>query len=181
MLPYEELLKKYNLALQTIDSLRAENKHLKSNLGIVETTASATTTNNRSAINKYSSVNTKIRLFRKLFSGREDVFARRWYSKTTGKSGYQPVCENEWVEGICDKKAYKCSVCPNRKLLPLSDRAVYNHLAGKDEYGRDVIGIYPMLPDDTCSYMRSCQRSCRRCRLSLHEDSYRRLHFTYAS
>jgi len=77
MLPYEELLKKYNLALQTINSLRAENKHLKSKLGIVETTASATT-NDRSAINKYSSVDTKIRLFRKLFSGREDVFARRW-------------------------------------------------------------------------------------------------------
>ena len=153
MLSNEELLKKYNLALQTIDSLRAENKHLKSKLGIVETTASATTTNNRSAINKYSSVDTKIRLFRKLFSGREDVFARRWYSKTTGKSGYQPVCENEWVEGICDKKAYKCSVCPNRKLLPLSDRAVYNHLAGKDEYGRDAIGIYPMLPDDTCRFL----------------------------
>ena len=92
MLPYEELLKKYNIALQTIDSLRAENKHLKSKLGIVEANASATTTNDRSAINKYSSVDTKIRLFRKLFSGREDVFARRWYSKTTGKSGYQPVC-----------------------------------------------------------------------------------------
>ena len=153
MLSYEELLKKYNLALQTIDSLCAENKKLKSKLGIVEANASATTTNDRSAINKYSSVDTKIRLFRKLFSGREDVFARRWYSKTTGKSGYQPVCENEWVEGICDKKAYKCSVCPNRKLLPLSDRAVYNHLAGKDEYGRDVIGIYPMLPDDTCRFL----------------------------
>ncbi len=118
MLPYEELLKKYNIALQTIDSLRAENKHLKSKLGIVEANASATTTNDRSAINKYSSVDTKIRLFRKLFSGREDVFARRWY-----------------------------------RLLPLSDRAVYNHLAGKDEYGRDVIGIYPMLPDDTCRFL----------------------------
>lgn len=153
MLPYEELLKKYNLALQTINSLRAENIKLKSKLGIVEANASATTTNDRSAINKYSSVDTKIRLFRKLFSGREDVFARRWYSKTTGKSGYQPVCENEWTEGICDKKAFKCSVCPNRKLLPLSDRAVYNHLAGKDEYGRDVIGIYPMLPDDTCRFL----------------------------
>ena len=153
MLSYEELLKKYNLALQTIDSLRAENKHLKSILGIVETTASETVTNDRSAINKYSSVDAKIRLFRKLFSGREDVFARRWYSKTTEKSGYQPVCENEWAEGICDKKTYKCSVCPNRKLLPLSDRAVYNHLAGKDEYGRDVIGIYPMLPDDTCRFL----------------------------
>ena len=153
MLPYEELLKKYNIALQTIDSLHAENKHLKSKLGIVEANASATTTNDRSAINKYSSVDTKIRLFRKIFSGREDVFARRWYSKTTGKSGYQPVCENEWAEGICDKKAYKCSACPNRKLLPLSDRAVYNHLAGKDDYGRDVIGIYPMLPDDTCRFL----------------------------
>ena len=67
MLPYEELLKKYNIALQTIDSLRAENKKLKSKLGIVEATASPTTTNDRSAINKYSSVDTKIRLFRKLF------------------------------------------------------------------------------------------------------------------
>ncbi|MBQ6336284.1 MAG: DEAD/DEAH box helicase family protein [Ruminococcus sp.] len=153
MLSYEELLKKYNIALQTIDSLRAENKHLKSKLGIGEATASATTTNDRSAINKYSSVDSKIRLFRKLFSGREDVFAQRWYSKTTEKSGYQPVCENEWAEGICDKKTYKCSVCPNRKLLPLSDRAVYNHLVGKDEYGRDVIGIYPMLTDDTCRFL----------------------------
>ena len=74
-------------------------------------------------------------------------------SKTTGKGGYQPVCENEWADGICDKNAFKCSVCPNRKLLPLSDKAIYNHLAGKDEYGRDVIGIYPMLPDDTCRFL----------------------------
>ena len=59
MLPYEELLKKYNLALQTINSLRAENIKLKSKLGIVEDAASATTTNDRSAINKYSSVDAK--------------------------------------------------------------------------------------------------------------------------
>ena len=26
-------------------------------------------------------------------------------------------------------------------------------IAGKDEYGRDVIGIYPMLPDDTCRFL----------------------------
>ena len=107
----------------------------------------------KTLVNKYSSVEIKIRLFRKLFSGREDVFARRWYSNTTGKSGYQPVCENEWADGICDKKAFKCSVCPNRKLLPLSNKAVYNHLAGKDKYVRDIIGIYPMLPDDTCRFL----------------------------
>ena len=107
----------------------------------------------KTLVHIYSSVEIKIRLFRKLFSGREDVFARRWYSNTTGKSGYQPVCENEWADRICDKKAFKCSVCPNRKLLPLSNKAVYNHLAGKDKYVRDVIGICPMLPDDTCRFL----------------------------
>ena len=34
-------------------------------------------------------------LFQSLFRGREDVFARRWYSKVSGKGGYQPVCVNE--------------------------------------------------------------------------------------
>lgn len=32
----------------------------------------------------------KVALFQSLFQGREDVFARRWYSSTTQKSGYQP-------------------------------------------------------------------------------------------
>ena len=69
------------------------------------------------------------------------------------ESGYQPVCENEWAQGLCDKKAYKCSACPNRKLMPLTDKAIYDHLAGKDEFGRDVIGIYPMLDGDTCRFL----------------------------
>ena len=37
------------------------------------------------------SLDEKVNLFRSLFQGREDVFARRWFSPTTGKSGYQPV------------------------------------------------------------------------------------------
>ena len=41
----------------------------------------------------------KVRLFRSLFRGREDVYARRWQSRTTGKGGYQPVCINEWRRG----------------------------------------------------------------------------------
>lgn len=45
----------------------------------------------------------RVELFRSLFRGREDVFARRWYSKATNKGGYQPVCVNEWRRGICDK------------------------------------------------------------------------------
>lgn len=91
----------------------------------------------------------KVALFRSVFHGREDVFARRWYS-SSGKSGYQPVCANEWRSDLCDKKQSKCSDCPNRKLVPLTDRNIFNHLVGSDPNGRDVIGIFPLLEDNTC-------------------------------
>ncbi len=34
------------------------------------------------------SLQEKVKLFRALFKGREDVFAKRWYSDVTKKSGY---------------------------------------------------------------------------------------------
>lgn len=58
------------------------------------------------------SLQEKADLFRSLFKGREDVFARRWYSKTSEKAGYQPVCQNEWTP-LCDKRTFKCADCPN--------------------------------------------------------------------
>jgi hypothetical protein len=45
----------------------------------------------------------KVRLFRSLFRGREDVFARRWESRMTGKAGYSPACANEWDPVLCGK------------------------------------------------------------------------------
>lgn len=48
----------------------------------------------------------KVALFRSIFRGREDVFARRWHSSKSGKSGYQPVCNNEWRVGVCEKGKY---------------------------------------------------------------------------
>ncbi|MGM9844064.1 MAG: TOTE conflict system archaeo-eukaryotic primase domain-containing protein [Muribaculaceae bacterium] len=96
------------------------------------------------------SLHEKVELFQSLFKGREDVFAKRWYSDATNKSGYQPVCEREWDRAFCDKRKYKCSECQNRKFAPLSYDYIFNHLAGKDVYGRDVVGLYPMLNDNTC-------------------------------
>ncbi len=154
MLSYEELLNKYNTILKENGELKIQVKELKTKLGMpVETEEKFTVETPGTGINKYSSSNEKILLYRSLFCGREDVFARRWYSKTTEKSGYQPVCENEWADGLCDKRKYKCSVCPNRKLSPLTDEDIYKHLEGKDYYGRDVIGIYPMLIDETCHFL----------------------------
>ena len=56
----------------------------------------------------------KIALFRSLFRGREDVYPRRFESKRTGKSGFQPVCRNEWIRPICQKPKLKCGDCENR-------------------------------------------------------------------
>ncbi|MGM9868943.1 MAG: TOTE conflict system archaeo-eukaryotic primase domain-containing protein [Sodaliphilus sp.] len=113
------------------------------------------------------SLEEKVALFRSVFRGREDVFAKRWYSNSTTKSGYQPVCEREWDREFCDKRKFKCSECPNRKFAPLSYEHIFNHLAGKDAYGRDVVGLYPMLTDNTCYFLctdfddKSCEHGYR--------------------
>lgn len=95
----------------------------------------------------------RIELFRSLFRGREDVFARRWYSKVTNKSGYQPVCVNQWRRGLCDKKAIKCAECPNRNFLSLGYDDVCRHLIGNDENGCDVVGIYAIMSDNNCAFL----------------------------
>ena len=95
----------------------------------------------------------KIELFKLLFIGREDVYAKRYYNQKTGQSGYVPACANEWVQGVCDKRKYKCSQCPNRSFIKINDRIIYNHLKGDDEFTRDVIGTYPMLPDETTKFL----------------------------
>lgn len=90
----------------------------------------------------------KLNIFRKLFRGRTDIYPVRWESKTTGKSGYSPACENEWVPIVCEKPRIKCADCTKRKLAPLTDAVVYDHLAGKQ-----TIGVFPLLNDDTCYFL----------------------------
>src|SRR2546430_4260493 len=93
----------------------------------------------------------KIALFRALFRGREDVYPRRFESRKTGRTGYAPVCSNEWVRGICEKPRIKCAECPHQRFLPITDEVIRQHLAGRDDSGRDfVMGIYPMLQDEIC-------------------------------
>lgn len=60
-------------------------------------------------IDRNSTIEKKIALFRRLFRGRSDVFPVRWENRTTGRSGYAPACANEWQRGICEKPRVKCS------------------------------------------------------------------------
>src|SRR3990167_2225784 len=96
----------------------------------------------------------KIALFRSFFKGRDDVYPRRFENIRTKKSGYAPVCGNEWVPGVCAKPKIKCMECPNRRFLGVTDEVVRWHLSGADDRGRDfVMGLYPMLLDETCFFL----------------------------
>jgi len=104
--------------------------------------------------NRNSPIEKKIALFRRLFRGRPDVFPIRWENRTTGRSGYAPACANEWQRGICEKPRVKCSACPNQAFLVVDDASIERHLRGTDANGAPfVMGVYPMLADNTCSFL----------------------------
>ena len=156
----EDIQEKYNHLLQQNEALRQENEVLKSLLyahGIeykpkhVEEKVVAYSPITLPSVKL--SIEDRVAIFHSLFKGREDVFARRWFSKTTGKSGYQPVCINEWRRGVCDKKKYKCADCPNRRFAPLTYQDLYRHLEGKDENCCDVVGLYAIMPDNNCAFL----------------------------
>ena len=91
----------------------------------------------------------KVALFRSLFRGREDVYARRFESRKSGRSGYQPDCANEWVRGVCEKPKIKCTDCPHQRFRPVTNEAVTWHLQGHDDAGAPfVAGVYPMFQEN---------------------------------
>ena len=108
-------------------------------------------------VNNQSSQEEKIHLFRSLFKGREDVFPRRFENSKTRKSGYAPVCRNEWQAGICQKPKIACQECNFRAFTQVSDETIRNHLKGNDSNdrsGRDfTMGVYPLLADESCWFL----------------------------
>ena len=90
----------------------------------------------------------KLQLFRSLFRGRGDMFPLRFVSKKTGKAGYAPACFNKWEPGCLLKSGGKCSDCPNQDFVPVSDQLLIEHLQG-----RHVMGVYPLLEEETCWFL----------------------------
>ncbi|WP_405140688.1 hypothetical protein OG589_27445 [Sphaerisporangium sp. NBC_01403] len=78
-------------------------------------------------------------LFRALFAGRTDVYATRYLSRKTGKHAWSPAEKEYWTRRSDAE----------REFLPLTDEVLTRHLSRTS--GREVhVGLYPMLPDDTC-------------------------------
>ena len=94
------------------------------------------------------SIPEKIALFRGLFRAREDVYALR-FEGPGGKSGYSPASIRDWkaLSGLSQAERKKRDKA-TRKLLPLTDEVIHCHLSGKC-----TVGVYPLLPDDTCWFL----------------------------
>jgi superfamily II DNA or RNA helicase len=136
-----ELERQREAARSRMEALRAElvalsaEKPVQSVLAVLDVQATPTATE-------------KVRLFRALFRGREDIFPTRFTSKKTGKAGYAPACANKFVRGVCDLPKVKCSECPNQAFTLVDDRMILDHLRG-----RHVMGVYPLLDDETCWFL----------------------------
>jgi superfamily II DNA or RNA helicase len=146
-----DIQEQLNQALKEIDRLKKENIQLKKDLYKAQgrnTSYSRTSNIKKTATDFTPKEKAAVLLFMNLFRGRSDVFAQRWESSTTGKSGYSPVCENEWDKELCRKPKIKCQDCSHRLFHTLNPQVIYEHLSGIK-----TVGIYPLLEDNTCNFL----------------------------
>ncbi len=96
-----------------IKGLKKENSRLKNLLkqhGIAFTVEENLSLQSNHREHKALSVDEKIAIFKELFVGRTDVYAKQWSNKHTKKKGYSTLSLNEWVPKVCMKQKIKCSV-----------------------------------------------------------------------
>ena len=134
-------------ALATISTLRSEIERLQRlaeparlELTPVDEVRRSGTASTIGGLDAHSSEASKVGMFRRLFRGRDDVYAYRWEGRD-GKTGYSPALR----PGIRRQKGQRPDV---KALLPLDDEAIQSHLRG-----HRVVGIYPLLDDETCWFL----------------------------
>ena len=174
---FEELLEKYQAVLLENSNLKEEIENLNTKLGVSEHRAipdgrldntsmdslfpaltTFTQASNhesegetlQSNINGMSDPKDKIMLFKSLFKGRDDVYAKRYENKKKGTNGYSPACLNEWKFKLCIKPKGKCAACSNKAYALLDEKVIEDHLRGR---GNLVAGIYPLCLDETCYFL----------------------------
>ncbi len=148
-------------------------KSLKNQLAI---TAEQTAPQLNSATSAVLTPEEKVALFLHLFRGRDDIYPKLWQNQKSGKKGYSPACANEWVRGVCEKPRVKCGECPNQAFMPVSPDVLLSHLQG-----RHVIGVYPMLTDETCWFLAAdFDKACWRKDVLAFTETCRQLDVPYA-
>ena len=133
-------------ALAECERLRKENRDLRKRLGLSEYEIPAligapVDSFADTAIHSKSSSEKKVKLFRSLFRGREDIYAVRWEGRN-GKTGYSPAYRKIWSSPFQRKPDEP------KEYFPLTDQVIHDHLTGKL-----IAGVYPLLMDETCWFL----------------------------
>jgi superfamily II DNA or RNA helicase len=137
--------------------LRAENARLRRLLAVhnipipqlaPESPPPVTTVEAAPPMDKEERARKRVALFRSLFRGRDDVYARRW-ENADGRSAYVPAAVKDWKAINKSRPEERKKVDQRtRKFLPVTDAVIENHLLGKE-----TVGVYPLLPDETCWFL----------------------------
>jgi hypothetical protein len=99
-------------------------------------------------VDKEERARKRVALFRSLFRGREDVYARRW-ENADGRHGYMPAVVKDWKAINKSRPEDRTKVDQKtRRFLPVTDAVIEDHLMGKE-----TVGVYPLLPDETCWFL----------------------------
>ena len=143
-----DLQRRFDQASREVERLRAENARLLTLLGLsnhlpevvraAEVIRPSGASTADAPVSASSSNAEKVALVRSLFRGRQDVYALRWENARSGQNGYVPAVVGGWNANRGGPKTH----------LPFSDEVVEDHLRG-----RESLGIYPLLKDDTCSFL----------------------------
>ena len=114
-------------ALAECERLQVENRQLRERLGIppVDTAVQIVSeSSTQVTVTAKSSPEEKVRLFRSLFRGREDIYAVRWEGRN-GKTGYSPAYQKTWSNSFQKKPDAP------KEYFPLTDQVILDHLTGK--------------------------------------------------
>lgn len=133
--------------LREVEALRAENGRLRALLGLDERPDDGheqawaptllTESTEQPAVGASSPQAEKLALMWALFGARADVYAQRWESASSGKTGWSPATKDRWSKGR-----------PPKSYFALTDEVFVSHLRGEK-----TIGIYPLLRNDTCALL----------------------------
>ena len=122
-----EAIEREEARLRALETERAEAearlRRLRVKLVMVDAAENGTPVTEQRGLAAPRSSAEKLRVFRSLFRGRDDLYPTRWVSKKTGKAGYAPACANTFIAGGCvstarsgTREARRRSAAPNRRM-----------------------------------------------------------------
>lgn len=125
-------------------------------MGTTPTTTAITEIDRSSSL----SIGQKIALIKSIFRARTDVYAEYWEDPKSGRNGFAPVRTEYKKRFVSEHLFVYHKLHRTGPFEDITDKILQAHLEG-----RTTIGIYPLLPDNTCYFLaidldgKGCKKS----------------------